>query len=88
MPAPPPSYSTRPMYQRIGDGVKTARLQNRRVPGTTVNDEVVTPTSMFAAYNAITAPKRLLLASETGHRRTPEQEGAMNAWLEMVLSGR
>lgn len=61
-----------------------------RVPGIYTwgfNDEVVTPTSMFAAYNAITAPKRLLLAIETGHRRTPEQEGTMNAWLETLLRG-
>lgn len=61
-----------------------------RVPGIYTwgfNDEVVTPTSMFAAYNAITAPKRLLLALETGHRRTPEQEDAMNAWLEALLGG-
>jgi cephalosporin-C deacetylase-like acetyl esterase len=61
-----------------------------RVPGIYTwgfNDEVVTPTSMFAAYNAITAPKRLLLALETGHRRTAEQEDTMNGWLETLLRG-
>lgn len=51
------------------------------------NDEVVPPTSMFAAYNAIAAQKRLLLAPETGHRRTPEQEATMDAWLVRLLKG-
>ena len=32
------------------------------------NDETCPPTSMYAAYNVITAPKRLMLAYDTGHQ--------------------
>jgi cephalosporin-C deacetylase len=45
------------------------------------NDETCPPTSMFAAYNIITAPKELLLALETGHATSPEQAERINAWL-------
>ena len=45
------------------------------------NDETCPTTSLFAVYNTITAPKELLLALETGHRTTPEQYAATNAWL-------
>jgi cephalosporin-C deacetylase len=45
------------------------------------NDETCPPTSMFAAYNVITAPKELLLAIETGHATTPEQIERINAWI-------
>lgn len=45
------------------------------------NDETCPPTSMFAAYNAITAPKQLLLALETGHGEAPEQLARINEWL-------
>lgn len=45
------------------------------------NDETCPPTSMFAAYNVITAPKELLLALETGHATSPEQAERINAWL-------
>ncbi|MBI5382391.1 MAG: acetylxylan esterase [Opitutae bacterium] len=45
------------------------------------NDEVCPPTSMFAAYNVITAPKRLVLALEMGHAQTPDQGDQANAWL-------
>lgn len=37
------------------------------------NDEVCPPTSTFAAYNTITAPKQLLLTLERGHETIPEQ---------------
>jgi cephalosporin-C deacetylase-like acetyl esterase len=46
------------------------------------NDEVCPPTSMYAAYNAITAPKALVLALETGHFTVKEQTDAVNRWLE------
>jgi hypothetical protein len=36
---------------------------------------------MYAAYNVITAPKRLLLAIETGHNVTPEQTQAIQRWV-------
>jgi cephalosporin-C deacetylase-like acetyl esterase len=45
------------------------------------NDETCPPTSMFAAYNVIAAPKELLLALETGHGEVPEQFARINEWL-------
>lgn len=36
------------------------------------NDEVCPPTSMFAAYNVVTAPKTLLLHLQMGHSAAPE----------------
>lgn len=46
------------------------------------NDQTCPPTSMYAAYNVIHAPKQLVLALETGHGRVPEQTDAMNRWLQ------
>ncbi len=45
------------------------------------NDETCPPTSMYAAYNVIPSPKKLMLALETGHNNVPEQVAAMQAWL-------
>ena len=45
------------------------------------NDETCPPTSMYAAYNSITAPKELFLALETGHWTYPEQNEKMTNWL-------
>lgn len=45
------------------------------------NDETCPPTSMFAAYNVVTAPKELYLALETGHWTYPEQREAFMNWL-------
>ncbi len=45
------------------------------------NDETCPPTSMYAAYNLITAPKSLLLALETGHWTYPEQSEKVGNWL-------
>ena len=36
---------------------------------------------MYAAYNVITASKRLLLAYDTGHRTTQEQVDEVSDWL-------
>ena len=52
------------------------------------NDETCPPTSMYAAYNVITAPKRLMLAYDTGHRTTQEQVDDVNDWLADELTGR
>lgn len=55
-----------------------------RVPGMYswgFNDETCPPTSMYAAYNVITAPKWLYLAPETGHWTFPEQTERLNNWL-------
>jgi cephalosporin-C deacetylase len=47
------------------------------------NDEACPPTSMFAAYNVITAPKRLALALEMGHIRLPsELADLIDTWFE------
>ncbi len=59
-----------------------------RVPGLYswgFNDETCPPTSMYSAYNVIGAPKRLLLALETGHNNVPEQMERLNRWLENFL---
>ncbi|MEJ0104146.1 MAG: acetylxylan esterase [Bacteroidota bacterium] len=45
------------------------------------NDETCPPTSMYAAYNVISAPKSLYLALETGHWTYPEQDQKVTAWL-------
>lgn len=45
------------------------------------NDNVCPPTSMYAAYNVITAPKELHLALETAHWMFPEQVSASEEWL-------
>jgi cephalosporin-C deacetylase-like acetyl esterase len=45
------------------------------------NDETCPPTSMYAAYNVISAPKELYLALDTGHWTYPEQGEKMNDWL-------
>ena len=45
------------------------------------NDETCPPTSMYASYNVISAPKELYLALETGHWIYPEQREKFNSWL-------
>lgn len=49
------------------------------------NDEVCPPTSMYAAYNSISAPKKLLLGLEMGHNNSPEQNDRANRWIEEFL---
>ena len=49
------------------------------------NDDVCPPTSMYAAYNVITAPKSLGLTLELGHSYTPEQGAANQARVEKFL---
>lgn len=68
------------------DVVNFARLV--KIPGMYswgFNDETCPPTSMFAAYNVITAPKSLFLALETGHWMYPEQRENMEGWLQKQL---
>lgn len=68
------------------DAVNFAR--RIRVPGLFswgFNDEVVPPTSMYAAYNVLTAPKWLLLGLEMGHANSPEQAAQIEDWLEKNL---
>src|SRR5690606_38033673 len=73
---------------RYYDVVNFARLL--KVPGYYswgFNDETCPPTSMYAAYNVITAPKELHLALETGHWTYPEQRDAFNNWIVGKLLG-
>jgi cephalosporin-C deacetylase-like acetyl esterase len=45
------------------------------------NDMTCPPTTTFAAYNVVTAPKTLLVAEETGHWRYPEQVEVSWQWI-------
>lgn len=70
------------------DVVNFARLL--KVPGFYswgFNDETCPPTSMYAAYNVIKAPKELYLALETGHWTYPEQREKFNNWIVQKLKG-
>lgn len=49
------------------------------------NDEVCPPTSVYAAYNVIPAPRKLLLGLEMGHNNSPEQGERANQWIENFL---
>jgi len=52
------------------------------------NDETCPPTSMYAAYNVITAPKELFIVPETGHWTYPEQNERLTNWLVGKLTGK
>ena len=67
---------------RYYDVVNFARLL--KVPGIYAwgfNDTTVPPTSMYAAYNEINAPKQVIVYPAAGHNRTREQIEQMDAWL-------
>jgi cephalosporin-C deacetylase len=73
---------------RYYDVVNFARLV--KVPGFYswgFNDETCPPTSMYASYNVIQAPKELYLALETGHWTYPEQRDKFNQWMIEQLKG-
>lgn len=58
--------------------------KNLKVPGFYswgFNDNVCPPTSMYAAYNSISAPKELAIFKETGHSTIPEQRDQIYGWL-------
>ncbi len=88
-------FLLRPEAMRTADRISTLSYYDvanfaRRVKATGFyswgyNDVTCPPTSTFAAYNVIKAPKKLLLALETGHFTTPEQREAADAWLLGVL---
>ena len=50
------------------------------------NDESCPPTSVYAAYNCIKAPKNLLIIKEMGHASTPEQQNKSNEFLYKQLN--
>ncbi|MDR1667079.1 MAG: acetylxylan esterase [Bacteroidales bacterium] len=49
------------------------------------NDATCPPTSMYSAYNVISAPKTLFLAEETGHWTYPEQWEKATEWMFQQL---
>ncbi len=49
------------------------------------NDNVCPPTSVFAAFNVITAPKQSFIAHETGHWLNKEQTKITTDWLQKEL---
>ena len=60
-----------------------------KVPGFYIwgfNDETTPPTSTFAAYNVITAPKTLAVQPEQAHTYPPEQWEAINRWVLSTLN--
>jgi cephalosporin-C deacetylase-like acetyl esterase len=52
------------------------------------NDLTCPPTSMYSAYNVITAPKQLEIFQETGHWTFPEENEMVNNWLVKQLQGK
>jgi cephalosporin-C deacetylase len=50
------------------------------------NDQTCPPTSMYSAYNVISAPKELKIFQETGHWTFPEQNEVLNNWLIKQLT--
>lgn len=51
------------------------------------NDITCPPTSMYSAFNVITAPKELHIFQETGHWTFPEQNEMLSNWLVKQLIG-
>jgi cephalosporin-C deacetylase len=51
------------------------------------NDITCPPTSMYSAYNVITAPKELQIFLETGHWTFPEENDAVSNWLIKQVKG-
>lgn len=51
------------------------------------NDETCPPTSMFSAYNVISAPKTLSIFKEMGHPRVPGLTVAERDWLLKKIDG-
>ncbi len=90
-----PDADGQPSFHATPAKIETARYYDTvnfarrlKVPGHYMwgyNDEVCPPTSMFAAYNVITAPKELRLVLEVGHAYPPEQWEAINTWVGQTL---
>ncbi|RNI35792.1 acetylxylan esterase [Hanamia caeni] len=52
------------------------------------NDEVCPPTSIYAAYNNIHAPKETVITKESGHWLTAEEASKSTAWLMQKLQAK
>lgn len=77
-------HNTKEKIATIGyyDVVNFAR--HLKVPGIYswgYNDEVCPPTSLYSAYNVITAPKEVFVVPETGHWTFPEQNEKLDRWI-------
>ena len=49
------------------------------------NDKTCPPTSIYSAYNSITAPKTLFIVKETGHNTVPEQYTKSNEFIFKLI---
>lgn len=80
-----PSHHATPEKIRVTSYYDVVNFARRlRIPGHYAwgyNDDVCPPTSLFAAYNVIIAPKRLLLTFSLGHQTVPEETAAADAWV-------
>ena len=79
-----PSLQATPAKIETATYYDTVNFARRlKVPGFYLwgyNDETCPPTSTFAAYNVITAPKKMAVEPEQGHSYPPEQGAAINDW--------
>jgi cephalosporin-C deacetylase-like acetyl esterase len=85
-----PSFHATPAKIATSAYYDTVNFARRlKVPGFYIwgyNDETCPPTSTFAAYNVITAPKTLAIEPEQTHSYPPEQWEAINRWLLGTLN--
>jgi cephalosporin-C deacetylase-like acetyl esterase len=78
-----PAYLTTASYY---DTVNFAR--RIRVPGLYTwgyNDDTCPPTSTYALYNSVTAPKKLFLTLAMGHHPIPETYAVVDSWRNKFL---
>ena len=83
-------HNTREKLQTIAYYDVANFARNIKVPGFYswgFNDETCPPTSMYAAYNLISAEKNLNLFLETGHWTYPEQNSMLQKWILGRLTG-
>ncbi|HEX2854373.1 MAG TPA: acetylxylan esterase [Opitutaceae bacterium] len=84
-----PSVHTTPAKIATATYYDTVNFARRlKVPGFYIwgyNDDVCPPTSTFAAYNVITAPKQLAVEFEQAHTYPVEQSAAVDAWVRQQL---
>jgi cephalosporin-C deacetylase-like acetyl esterase len=90
-----PTWDGKTSSQNSPEKIATARYYDTvnfarrlKVPGFYnwgYNDDVCTPTSTYAAYNVIAAPKTLGVTLQLAHDYTPEQWDAINTWVVHFL---
>jgi len=70
------------VIRAVQDGSTVNFARRMRIPDLYVwgyNDEVCPSSSMYPAFNAVRAPKKLLLALPTGHSRLPEENDLVDS---------